>query len=134
VLGVALATVGAFPGSASAHGPVAPVALDYLARVASLPAGLDAKVVDGDQRMWLQVPAAQTVLVLDYAGAPYLRFSRAGIEVNQNSAMYYLNQRRSRRLHLQDSDRRHHRNGIRSAAGTPTGGMTDGCMRSRPWH
>jgi hypothetical protein len=24
--------------------------------------------------------------------APYLRFSRTGVEVNQNSAMYYLNQ------------------------------------------
>jgi hypothetical protein len=89
---VALATAGAFPVSAMAHGPVAPVALDYLARVASLPAGLNAKVVDGDQRMWLQVPASETVVVLDYAGAPYLRFSVSGIEVNQNSAMYYLNQ------------------------------------------
>jgi hypothetical protein len=92
VVGVVLATAGAFPVSATAHGPVAPVALDYLARVASIPTGLDAKVVDGDQRMWLQVPASETVVVIDYAGAPYLRFSRSGIEVNHNSAMYYLNQ------------------------------------------
>jgi hypothetical protein len=92
VLGVVLTTAGAFPVSATAHGPVAPVALDYLARVASAPAGLDAKVVDGDQRMWLQVPARETVVVLDYASAPYLRFSRSGVEVNQDSAMYYLNQ------------------------------------------
>jgi hypothetical protein len=87
-----LASGGAFPGSASAHGPVAPVALDYLARVRALPAGLDAKVVDGDQRMWLRAPPSQTVVILDYRGAPYLRFSRLGVEVNHNSAMFYLNQ------------------------------------------
>ena len=92
VLTVALTTAGVFPGLAEAHGPVAPVALDYLARVGSVPAGLEAKVVDGDQRMWLQAPAGETVVVLDYAGAPYLRFSRSGVEVNHNSAMWYLNQ------------------------------------------
>ena len=91
-LTVASMTAGAFPGFAEAHGPVAPVALDYLARVGSVPAGLEAKVVDGDQRMWLQAPAGETVVVLDYAGAPYLRFSGSGIEVNHNSAMWYLNQ------------------------------------------
>ena len=92
VLAVALTAAGVSPGLAEAHGPVAPVALDYLARVRSLPPGLDAKVVDGDQRMWLHAPARETVVVLDYAGAPYLRFSRSGVEVNHNSAMWYLNQ------------------------------------------
>lgn len=82
----------AFPSSAAAHGPVAPVALDYRARVEHSPAGLEAKVVDGDQLMWLQVSRAETVVVLDYRGAPYLRFSRAGVEINHNSSMYYLNQ------------------------------------------
>ena len=33
-----------------------------------------------------------TVDVLDYSGAPYLRFSPAGVQVNHNSPMYYLNQ------------------------------------------
>ncbi len=68
------------------------MASSYLAKVTAAPVGLDAKVIDGDQRMWLRVPASETVLVRDYRGAPYLRFSRAGVEVNQNSAMYYLNQ------------------------------------------
>ena len=77
---------------ADAHGPVAPIATSYLARVASVPAGLEAKVIDGDQRMWLDVRRPGTVVVLDYRGAPYLRFTPPGIEVNQNSAMYYLNQ------------------------------------------
>jgi hypothetical protein len=89
---VILAVALAFPASAAAHGPVAPIALDYLARVKTVPAGLDAKVVDGDQRMWLRVPATETVVVVDYRGAPYLRFSGAGVELNHNSAMFYLNQ------------------------------------------
>jgi hypothetical protein len=80
------------PSVAIAHGPVAPVATSYLARVTHLPPGLDAKVVDGYVRMWLRVPAQETAIVLDYRGAPYVRFSHSGVEVNHNSSMYYLNQ------------------------------------------
>jgi hypothetical protein len=87
-----LVAVGACPPMAEAHGPVAPVASSYLAKVGRLPAGVDGKVVDGDQRMWLRVVPSETVVVLDYGGAPYLRFSRAGVAVNRNSAMFYLNQ------------------------------------------
>ena len=78
--------------AAEAHGPIAPIASSYLAKTAQVPAGLDAKTVDGDLRMWLRVPAGRTVVVLDYRGAPYLRFSPAGVAVNHNSEMYYLNQ------------------------------------------
>jgi hypothetical protein len=42
--------------------------------------------------MWLQVPDDRTVTVLDTTGAPYLRFSPAGVAVNLNSAIYYLSQ------------------------------------------
>jgi hypothetical protein len=31
------------------------------------------------------------LIVLDNQGAPYLRFSRSGVDVNRNSGMYYLN-------------------------------------------
>jgi hypothetical protein len=82
----------AFPGSAQAHGPVDPAASSYFAKVLGVPTGLQAKVVDGDLRMWLSAPASETVLVLDYRGAPYLRFSPSGVQVNENSSMYYLNQ------------------------------------------
>jgi hypothetical protein len=95
-LAVALCTAvgvtGVAPAPAEAHGPVDPTATSYLARVSRVPAGLDAKVIDGDQRMWLEVGPDEDVVVLDYRGAPYLRFSPAGVDVNQNSAMYYLNQ------------------------------------------
>ena len=95
---LALALVGALvalagvPCAAKAHGPVAPIASSYLARVSRVPPGLEAKVIDGDQRLWLRVARSQTVVVLDYRGAPYLRFSSSGVDVNQNSALYYLNQ------------------------------------------
>lgn len=82
----------ALPATADAHGPIAPVASSYLARISHVPSGLDAEVVDGDLRMWLRVPSNETVVVLDYRGAPYLRFLPSGVWVNQRSAMYYLNQ------------------------------------------
>jgi hypothetical protein len=87
-----LLALGVFPATAQAHGPVAPVASAYLAKIHQVPPGIDAKVVDGDLRMWMRVPANQTVVVIDYRGAPYLRFSPSGVWVNENSSMYYLNQ------------------------------------------
>ncbi len=80
------------PGGADAHGPTAPVATSYLARITGVPVGLRAQVIDGYVRMWLSAPPGMTVIVLDYRGAPYLRFTRAGVQVNENSSMYYLNQ------------------------------------------
>ncbi len=91
VLGAIAVLVG-FPAAAHAHGPVAPIASSYEARVDQAPAGLDARVVDGDQRMWLRVAHGETVVVLDYRGAPYLRFTPSGVAVNHNSSIYYLNQ------------------------------------------
>jgi hypothetical protein len=88
---IAFAFAAAWPAAAGAHGPVAPIATSYLARVTATPPGIEAKVIDGDQRMWLRVDPALTVVLLDYRGAPYLRFSRGGVEVNHNSSMYYLN-------------------------------------------
>jgi hypothetical protein len=91
VLG-ALTSVVAVPAVAEAHGPTAPIATSYLAKADRVPAGLDAQIVDGDLRMWLSVPASTTVEVLDYRGAPYLRYSHAGVQINHNCSMYYLNE------------------------------------------
>jgi hypothetical protein len=81
----------AFPSAASADAPSAPVATAYLARTAQVPAGLRAKIVDGYLRIWLAVPPRDTLVVLDYRGVPYLRFSSAGVAVNERSEMYFLN-------------------------------------------
>jgi len=80
------------PACASAHGPVDPAASRWQARLTHVPTGLEARTVDGDLRLWLRVPPRLTVEVIDYRGAPYLRFSRAGVFVNHNSAMWYVNQ------------------------------------------
>jgi hypothetical protein len=82
----------AMPSTAAAHGPVDPAATIYLARIAQVPAGVRGQVIDGDQRMWLRVAPTRTVLVLDYQEAPYLRFSPAGVQINESSEMFYLNQ------------------------------------------
>ena len=82
----------AAPGAAEAHGPVAPVATSYLARLGHVPSGVQATIVDGYVRMWLRVAPTVTVEILDYRGAPYLRFAASGVQVNRNSEMYYLNQ------------------------------------------
>jgi hypothetical protein len=82
----------ALPSPAAAHGPVAPVATSYLATVAKAPPGVQVKIVDGYVRIWMHVPPDETLTVLDYRGAPYVRFSPSGVEVNRNSEMFYFNQ------------------------------------------
>ncbi len=91
LLATALGLLALVPAAAQAHGPIDPVASDYLARITSVPAGLRAAVVDGDLRLWLSVSAGHRVTVLDSVGAPYLRFGPDGVWVNTNSAMYYTN-------------------------------------------
>ena len=88
----AVAALAVYPAAAQAHGPIAPAASSYFAKVLGLPPGLEAKVVDGELRMWLRVPAKQTAVILDYRGAPYLRFSPKGVEVTHNSSIYYVNE------------------------------------------
>ncbi len=80
------------PASAQAHGAVDPVASDYLAHIENVPIGMTASVVDGDLRLWVRVPTHKTVVILDYQGAPYLRFANGRIWANENSEMYYFNQ------------------------------------------
>lgn len=80
------------PPSAQAHGAVDPVASSYSAHIKAVPTGMTASVVDGDLRLWLRVPAGKTVEVLDYQGAPYLRFANGRVWANENSEMYYFNQ------------------------------------------
>jgi hypothetical protein len=80
------------PVAAQAHGPVDPSGSTYLARITHVPGGLEAKAIDGDLRLWLRAPRSLNVYVIDYRGVPYLHFQRAGIWVNENSSMYFLNQ------------------------------------------
>jgi hypothetical protein len=93
---LALATVllaaALLPSTASAHvGRTPPAATDYLARISSLPAGLEARIVDGDQAIWMRAKPSLTVIVTGLRGERYLRFSAAGVAVNTRSATWFLN-------------------------------------------
>jgi hypothetical protein len=90
VLAIAAACL-VMPAAAAAHGPADPAASRWQARVTYVPAGLHAETVDGDLRLWLRAGRAITAEVLDYRGAPYLRFTPAGVFVNTNSSMWYIN-------------------------------------------
>ena len=80
------------PSTASAHvGRVPPAATDHLARISSLPPGLDVRIVDGDQAIWMRAKPSLTVIVTGVRGEPYLRFSSAGVAVNTRSATWFLN-------------------------------------------
>ena len=93
LVAAAMIATAVLPSVAQAHvGPTNPVASSYVARIGQVPARLEARVVGGDLKMWLRVPPTDTVTVVDYRGAPYLRFSPSGVDVNSNSGMVYLNQ------------------------------------------
>jgi hypothetical protein len=88
----ALLLAAAHPPAALAHaGGTAPHATSFLARVRTVPAGVAAQAVDGDQQLWLEAAPNATVIVTGLRGEPYLRFARDGVAVNQRSATWYLN-------------------------------------------
>jgi hypothetical protein len=85
---VATAVVGAAlacPGAALAHvGKSAPVATNFQARVTGRVPGIDARVVDGDQALWLRA-GRHTVTVPGAEAEPLLRFDAGGVWVNLRS-------------------------------------------------
>ena len=85
-----------FPATALAHGRNAPVASSFRAKVDQVPTGasVEAKVVDGDRKLWLRVPSSSTLIVLGFRREPYIRFDQAGVAVNLRSPTTYLNQPR----------------------------------------
>lgn len=87
-----LAGLALAPAPAAADGPVAPTATDYLARVTRVPSGIQAQVVNAYLNLWVKVPPAAHVTILDFRGAPWVRFTPAGVEINRNSQEYYLSQ------------------------------------------
>ena len=80
------------PGSAAADGPVTPTATNYLARVTRAPTGIEVKVVDAYLNLWVKVPPHADVTILDFRGAPWVRFTPGGVAINHNSQEYYLSQ------------------------------------------
>ena len=90
-LAAAVLAAALVPSTASAHvGRVPPAATDYLARISSTPPGLVARIVDGDQAIWMRAEPALAAVVTGLRGEPYLRFSPAGVAVNTQSATWFL--------------------------------------------
>jgi hypothetical protein len=85
----AVAAALALPGVASAHvGKTAPVATNFDASIVRFrppTRALEAKVVDGDQTLWLRVAAGTTVVVPGILGEPMLRFDEHGVWLNLRS-------------------------------------------------
>ena len=74
------------PGVASAHvGKTLPVATNFTARIVKPVPGVRAKVVDGDQTLWLRVPATATIAIPGTLGEPLLRFDPHGVWLNLRS-------------------------------------------------
>jgi hypothetical protein len=74
------------PDVASAHvGRTLPVATDFVATVTAAASGVTAKVVDGDQTLWLRAPASTVLLVPGTLGEPLFRFDRRGVWLNLRS-------------------------------------------------
>ncbi len=86
-LAIAVIVALGLPAVAGAHSGTLVNALDYRARVTSTGASgeLSAAIIDGDRKLELRVPATSTVVVLGYAGEPFLRFTPAGVDVNDRS-------------------------------------------------
>jgi len=57
-------------------------------------AGVQLKVLYGDDQVWLDNRSHETIVIDGYGGEPYLRFVPKGIYVNVNSPAGYLNQDR----------------------------------------
>ena len=74
----------ALPSVASAHvGKTLPVATSFTARITGPVPGIRARIVDGDQTLWLQTAAH--VLVPGALGEPLIRFDRGGVWLNLRS-------------------------------------------------
>ena len=80
------------PAAAMADGPITPAATDYLARVTHVPAGMQARTVDGYVQLWVRADPGKRVVIKDFRGAEFLKFTSSGVYINHNSQEYYLNQ------------------------------------------
>lgn len=86
VLAVALSV----PAIAGAHSGETP-GTDYRSTITSVPDGLEARMIGGDDRLELTRTTAQEIIVLGYGREPYLRLDAQGTWENRNSDAVALN-------------------------------------------
>ena len=56
--------------------------------------GIELRVLNGDDRMFLDNRSGKTIVIEGYGGEPYLRFSKSGVFINIHSPAAYLNEDR----------------------------------------
>ena len=94
-LGVAALVACLVAASAQAHFDTAKLGYRSTIKEVEPPIpGVRAKVLYGDDQVWLENRSGKTVVIDGYGGEPYLRFAPEGIFVNINSPAGYLNQDR----------------------------------------
>lgn len=100
---IALLALLALPAAAAAHaGETA--GTDYRTDILAVPAGVEARIVGGDDRMVLTRTTADEVVVLGYGGEPYLRLDDEGVWENRNSPAVALNAERQPTAPLEGAD------------------------------
>jgi hypothetical protein len=86
VAGVVVGAALVAPAAALAHvGTSPPVATNFAAHITRAAPGVEARVVDGDQTLWLLVTSPTMLLVPGVEGEPLLRFDSRGVWVNRHS-------------------------------------------------
>lgn len=93
----------AAPASAGAHGG-ATDGTDYRTTIDDVPAGLEVRVVGGDDRLALTRTTAASVTVMGYGGEPYLRLDGDGVWENRSSPAVALNAERQPTAALAGAD------------------------------
>jgi hypothetical protein len=94
VAGLAAAALVA-PATAFAHGRGPVVAVSDQARITRIrpvDPPFSARVIDGDQGLWLRLASRRELIVLGVAGEPLLRFDGAGVYVNRYSPTAQIDQ------------------------------------------
>lgn len=83
-----------FAASAAAHGGPGPVLPGFKATIKGFKPGIPgvtARVLGGEDRLWLANHSSKDLTIYGYEGEPYLRLTPRGIFQNQRSPAAYLN-------------------------------------------
>jgi hypothetical protein len=95
----ALVVLTCTPGAA-AHGPGGTGFFSTVEALRPAVAGVDVRVLDGDDRLELANGSGRTIIISGYRGEPYIRFSPDGVFENKNSPAVYLNRDRFARVEV----------------------------------
>ena len=87
----ALVALGLSPAAASHGGGAAKGYTSTITSVTPSSSDLELAVLEGDDRLLLEVGGSHVVVITGYQGEPYLRFSPEGVERNRRSPATYIN-------------------------------------------